>query len=157
MLRLLLSGLATFSLIGSLNAAAITNPADEYFSATCDTAPIKDTGADPKARWEAAKAEGAWVAAARNWNEHEGSMGSATKLNFVNSILNLWGQGDTVNCGLVEGSCDFSALQCGDQKTPGSSHVPHPGAWMIMKSLSHIHAVGRNIASLEYMQGNIID
>lgn len=131
--------LAALSLIDPIASIAVSFPADAYFSVTCNTDPILNTGVNPKDRWEAAKADLALVAAERNWNEVAGSQGTDIQLGFVNSMLNLWGQGDTVNCGLVDGSCDYSALQCGDSTRPGG--VPHPGAWMIMKSLSHIHAV----------------
>lgn len=53
--------------------------------------------------------------------------------------MNLWGQNEQ-NCGLVQDSCDFSSLQCGDS-TMTNPPVPFPGAWLVMKSLGNIHRV----------------
>lgn len=139
MVNTFLGALTVLALTKGLSAAAIINPADAYFTVTCQTGSILDTGASPSGRWADAKADLAFEAAARNWNEVPGSQGSSVSLNFVNSMLRLWGQGDTVNCGLVEGSCDYSALQCGDDTAKGDT--PFPGAWEILKSLSHLHAV----------------
>lgn len=131
-LKTFTEALTALSLIESIISATVFFSANAYFSITCNTDSILNTEVNSKDRWAAAKADLALKAAERNWNQVADSQGTDIQLGFVNSMLNLWGQGDTVNCGLVDGSCDCSALQCGDSTKPGG--VPHPGSWMIMKS-----------------------
>ena len=111
---------------------------------TCSTETINQAGADPADRWAAARADLAWQQIARNWNEVPGAGGTSISLNFVGSAFNLWGFGDAPNRGLVDDGCDFSSLECGDHTTPGT-HIPTPGAWLIAKSIYHIHSYWLNV------------
>ena len=69
-------------------------------------------------------------------------------------MFNSWQQ-NIPACGLTEDSCDLTPIQCGDYTTPGT-HIPTPGAWLIARSVSAIHAFWLNAyTSLDDAKGNI--
>jgi hypothetical protein len=103
----------------------------EYRGLTC-TANITDLGLSPISRWQAALADEALTFINLHWNEQLGAGGTQVSLTYVNSIMNLLGQGEQ-NCGLEIDSCDFSSLAC--------TNVDNPGDWLVLKSLSNFHKV----------------